>query len=276
MSGNSENRKRVFADVISVDAWHPSFENETRKADLCADVVFGIARVGGEEESPVRFRLSIKRAEVVIVIPETEPVRVEKSSVVRSAPPVPQGTVKSRSAVDVKARGKIGSSLAASSAGINASASTEFGAESGVEATHVVESENALLQMIVTSSTTVEGYYRWAIESANGKPLLGRPWDSNEPRLRLVDQRRGSKDALAPIVRLEVRCRREDLVITDLELKDGSLWASIKRQAGFKNKMAAAESYIRDRLTKEGLEVRHFSDKFGVLTLGNVIAEESN
>ena len=46
-------------------------------ADLHADVVFGVARVGGEADSPVRFRLSIKRAGIIVLIPESEPVRLK-------------------------------------------------------------------------------------------------------------------------------------------------------------------------------------------------------
>jgi hypothetical protein len=47
---------------------------------------FGVARVGGEADSPVRFRLSIKRAEIIVLIPESEPVRVDKRSVSRDSP----------------------------------------------------------------------------------------------------------------------------------------------------------------------------------------------
>ena len=64
MNSNSDNRKRAFADVVTVDAWHGSFLEGHAKVDLHVDVVFGTARVGGESQSPVRFRLSAKRAEV--------------------------------------------------------------------------------------------------------------------------------------------------------------------------------------------------------------------
>jgi hypothetical protein len=86
MPGNSENRRRVFADVVTVDAWHMDFSNEHGKADLHADVVFDTARIGAETESKIRFRLSLKRAEVVVIIPETEPVTVDKGSISRDTP----------------------------------------------------------------------------------------------------------------------------------------------------------------------------------------------
>jgi hypothetical protein len=37
--------------------------------------------------------------------------------------------------------------------------------------------------------------------------------------------------------------------------------------------MAAAESYIRDHLSQEGLEVRNVEDIFGTVTLGSATAE---
>jgi hypothetical protein len=81
MSDNSENRRRALAEVVSVDAWHEQFGHGVPKVDLHVDVVFENGRVGAEKESPVRFRLSVRQAEVVILIPELEPASVDKKSV---------------------------------------------------------------------------------------------------------------------------------------------------------------------------------------------------
>src|SRR5205823_1663756 len=91
MVTNSSNRRRAFAEIVSLDAWHEPFSEASSKVDLHADVVFETARVGGEDDSPVRFRLSMRRAEVVIVIPEWEPVGVDKASVSRDNPPPAKG-----------------------------------------------------------------------------------------------------------------------------------------------------------------------------------------
>lgn len=53
------------------------------------------------------------------------------------------------------------------------------------------------------------------------------------------------------------------------------MWSAIQQSAGFGNKMAAAESYIRDRLVEVGLEFQNFDDPFGELTLASVTAKES-
>ncbi len=86
MSNSSENRKRAFADVVTIDAWHDTFSESVSTVDLHADVVFGTARVGGDAQSPVRFRLSVRRAEIIVIIPDSEPVSVDRKSVSRDTP----------------------------------------------------------------------------------------------------------------------------------------------------------------------------------------------
>ena len=65
-----DNRKRALADVVTVDAWHAEFSNDAPRVDLHIDVVFGVGRIGGGESAGVRFRLSLRRAEVVVVAHE--------------------------------------------------------------------------------------------------------------------------------------------------------------------------------------------------------------
>ena len=77
MEGWERNRKRGLAEVVSIDAWHERFGESCDRADLHANVTFMTGRLGGEPESQVRFRLSLKRAEIVVVIPETEPLSVD-------------------------------------------------------------------------------------------------------------------------------------------------------------------------------------------------------
>jgi hypothetical protein len=90
--------------------------------------------------------------------------------------------------------------------------------------------------------------------------------------MKLVDQRKSPDAGIAPGVRVEIRCRREDLVISDLVLKDEAIWAALSSRVGFKNRLAAAEAYIRDRLASDGLEVGDMEELFSRLTLASVSA----
>lgn len=273
MSKNSDNRRRAFADVVTIEAWHDEFDDGHPKADLHTDVVFGTARVGGEPESPVRFRLSVRRAEVVVIIPELEPVSVDKASVSRDSPEL-EGRLTKVVEKKNQAHAKGSLSGAMARAGLRAEASAEVGAEASVSASEKLEVSATVQFVIVTQSKTSEGHYRWSVEPRASQVLKGRPWDPvNQPRLKLIDKRKDRSAGIPPAVRVEVRCRREDLDIDRLEIKDENLWETVKRRAGFQNRMAAAESYNRDRLLEEGLDVRNIGDMFGELTLGSAIAE---
>lgn len=276
MTKNSDNRKRAFADVVSIDAWHAPF-GKTETVDLHADVVFGEARVGGEEESAVRFRLKVKRAEVVVVIPETEPVGVVKSSVSRDAPEF-EARYHKTIARNRHTQAKAASQLNITPAQV--SPCVDVGAAAGASSTtdETIEISATVPLIMATMSKTPEGHYRWALKSIkDDQPLEGRPWDgTKQPRLKLVDLRKDRKSGLPPTVRLEVRCKREDLLIEDLTIKNETVWQAARQALGFENRMAAAESYIRDRLTEEGLEVLNLPDIFGQLTLASVTAEPSS
>jgi hypothetical protein len=103
-----------IADIIS------------HRLDLHADIVFGKGRVGGDTESPVRFRLSLRRAEIVVVVPPLEPISIDKKSVSRDAPKR-QGrlTEVMEKSARAHAAGKL--AISASPAGFPGSASVEAG-----------------------------------------------------------------------------------------------------------------------------------------------------
>lgn len=272
MNRNSNNRKRAFAEVVTVDAWHRPFSKKLGKVDLHADVVFGTARVGSEEQSQVRFRLAIKRAEIVVIVPPTEPVKIDKFSVCRDSPEMKGRLTQTTEKTKSLKRGITGK--AELNKGLRLGALLEGSGESKATTKSKIEIAAPFRLFSVTLSRTAEGDYRWKVESETEGPLNGRPWHpTKQPRLKLVDERADRDKGLAPVVRVEVRCKREDLVIDDIELKDKKLWNKLKQLAGFRNKMAAAESYIRDRLALEGLDVGDLKDKFGHLTLAHAEAE---
>ncbi|SEI15764.1 hypothetical protein [Tardiphaga sp. OK245] len=273
MRENSDNRKRAFADVVNIDAWHDSFSSSVSAVDLHADVVFGTARVGGDSQSPVRFRLSIKRAEVIVIIPDSEPLAIDRKSVSRDTPEL-EGQFSEL--IEHTSRSSAGGGISGSISlkEVKASASTALEGKANQSTFKKIELTGKIQLLLATQSKTSDGHYRWSIESQTNGILDGRPWDAvKQPRLKLIDQRKDRARGIPPTVRVEVRCKREDLVIRDLQIKDETLWESAKRRAGFKNKLAAAESYIREHLSKEGLEVRNIEDIFGSVTLASTTAE---
>lgn len=272
MSNNSENRRRALAEVVSLDAWHDEFSEEVSRVDLHVDVVFETGRVGGEPDSPVRFRLSIKQSDIVVIVPESEPVIVDKGSVSRDSPQFQTQVVESfERAASASVKTAVTGSLSSTSLG--ASLTAEGGGEVNIASNKRLEMTATLQVMIVTQAMTPDGNYRWSPRPSNGPVLQGRPWDAQRmPRMKIIDQRKDRTKGIPPAVRVEVRCRREDIVISEIIIKDETIWESVKRRAGFRNRMAAAEAYIRDRLVKEGLTIRNFGDAFGELTLASILA----
>jgi hypothetical protein len=268
-----DNRRRMFADVVSVDAWHDEFDYRKKRVDLHADVVFGTARLGGERESEITFRLSLRRAELVVIVPETEPVRIDRASISRDAPEMRVEKTMTRETT-VATKAKAATSISVSQSGTSASLSGGVEGEANAVEKEKLEASETLRLMLVTQSTDEDGHCRWAVTPQTREVLDGRPWNAiKEPRLTLVDQRRDRLQGLPPTVRVEVRCLREDLIIEDIQPKDPTLLEKVQAKAGFGNRLKAAEAYIRNRLLEEGLEVGEIADKFAGLTLASVIAE---
>ena len=273
--GGNDNRIRSFSDVVSIDAWHQDLNDKCSRADLHAHVVFGEAKLGGEQESPVRFRLSIRRAEIVVVISETEPLGVDPASVTRDLLNV-KGTRKViRSVARQKSvGGAVGVKVSAKGASGEVSAKAAVGAKSS--ASEVTTLSEQVSVHIITQSKTTDGFYRWIVAMQDGGALSGAPWDGTaKPRLTIVDQRTHKRSNIPPSLRVEVRCSREDLIIEDLELKDESKWNMLRNAHGAGRRIAAAEGYLLDQLTKVGLEVSNISDKFGTLVLASATASTS-
>jgi hypothetical protein len=273
MVRNTDNRRRAFADVVSIDAWHASFDGGKAIVDLHADVMFGTARLGGEPESPVRFRLSVKRAELVVIIPETEPVAVDPASVAREFP-IAKGK-KTETFQRTEGRHlKAGINLTLSRKGAAAEAGAKASAQQDQTTVQKWDLSTPVKGFKTLHSKTANGDYRWIITSYNATALEGSPWDATkEPRLKLIDKRGQTNKSLEPAVRLEVRCRVEDLEILDIHDKDEGRWKLISSAKGFKNRMAAATAFIRNKLAEEGLHVTNIEDQFGEITLANVTAE---
>lgn len=271
----ADNRARILGDVVSLDVWHQAFSNETPKVALHVDVAFRTSKVGAEAESPVRFELGLKKAELAIVLPEHEPAAIDPSSISRDTPKKERGTRKRKYAKhqSKKAKGKFGTQI--SPKGIKPKASAGVGFELGEVIEESAETRQKIETISVTQSKDTQGNYRWEIESESGTPLQGHPWNADSaPRLKIIDTRTDKDKGIAPVVRAAVRCLREDLDIKQIEAKDPKIFEQIMEKLGFRNRMAAAEAYIRQQLEKEGLYFSDISEKYSALELANVSAQE--
>lgn len=276
---NGLNRQRIFTEVVTIDAWHQEFSSRGMQVDLHADVVFGEGRIGGEADSPVRFRLQIKRAQLVLVVPETEPVKIDKNSVWRTGiaeqgkqtKTIAEQTRNERS-FNAGLGFKAGPSGIEGSVDVKASGQAQNTRDTQTKAT--IEQDYCAIDILCKPDGS--GSYLWEFRGKDGAPLRNRPFDPiKNPLLRLIDIRSQGSNSLPPSVRLELRCRREDLVIEDIVVKDGSLFDNLKKLAGHDPKMRAAEAYIRTKLRELGLTVGEIADPYAKLTLASTTATVS-
>jgi hypothetical protein len=270
---NRDNRRRALTDVVDVEAWHEPYSPAVRTAELHVDVTFGIGRVGGDSVSPIRFQLSLRRAEVVVVVPKVEPAKVLVHSVARSRPRVWGETIRTMAAnSDVSGKAEIGGALSPHTPRLAATAKGSA-SRSRQNTARVVEHADGAMRVV--QSRTEDGDYRWTVTALTGV-LDGKPWDASASSQMTIEDTRSNRGVgIAPAVRVQVRCRREDIKIDEIVLKDRRAWATIKRSLMFRNKIAAAEAAIRQLLIVEGLFAGEISDPYLVITLAEVSAEDA-
>ena len=131
-----------------------------------------------------------------------------------------------------------------------------------------------------TRSRSSDGNLSWTIACTDGaEGLEGMLWDArhDEPRFEFVDLRpiesrlRGERTGLHATRTVEVRCKREDLEIGDVELTDplGAKWAA--RLTNWRKTTKAAEAFIKYWLQQEGLRVGDIHEPFSDLVVGDLL-----
>ena len=262
------NNPRVFAETISLDVWRTEFSGDKAEADLHIEVGFFKGRLGGAEikDSPVRFRLSLKRAEVHVLRDTSKAIRIPASSLARL--PLTKSQMKTTSTSSTDMKGQAGASVSEKSAGV--SASGEVIAKSQI--TKKIEREEDVGEMHVTHRKLPgDGGYVFLIEPLNSSTLKGSPWEADDPRMKIRDTKSSRKRGDPPEVSVQLRCKREDLHIEDVQIKDPSI---MNGDFLSRNKTIAVEQYIKSEILKMGFACGDLSEPFAELILGDAVSVE--
>ncbi|WP_027681702.1 hypothetical protein [Rhizobium leguminosarum] len=269
------NRIRIFSELVSVDAWYPQFTASKSKVSLHADITFHTAHLGGEHDSPVNFTLDLRRAELRVIVPETEPIGFERASVARfdegaTATRKTKSTFKSKARLDAALGLAVGRNRLTSGA-----ASMSAGVGKDVQRTEEITAIEKLKKIVVTHSVDAEGNNRWHFKPAIVETLEGKPWTARNLKLmKLVDQRQAVDSRFEPTVRLELSCLREDLRIGEIRLRDQGLFAAAMSKVGGERRMQAAAAYIRNRIAEEGLPSPHMDNDHAQIILAELSAAQ--
>ncbi len=265
----NDNIKRCLKNVVSLDGWIGEFAGES-KADVHVDVVFRDAIFGDKPDNTVTFKLMLKRAEVFLIVGDDDPIKVLRSTIQRT---VSDKTIsrKQESTFEQSAEASAGARLFKS--GISGEASAKGGIKSSKKT--INSTEQAIKEYVVQHFTdgTIPA---WEIKRNDGKAMGGAPWNANhEPRLKVKRKpSAGTNEQLT--IKLELRCRRQDLVITDIKFidpKKKSLFNAGKFQT---QKLVAAEQVIKDELCDSGLlqNANLSKDAVTLLIADTIIFEE--
>jgi len=252
------NNPRGFAETVSIEAWRTPFDQTTGVADLHVDVVFGEGRIGSHK-TPVHFRMRLTRAEVRLVRDGLSVLRFKPETLARA----PMLSSEKSSTVKTKTRGRLAGALEATAQRVGVS----FKASGSAERTH----EDKMTSTVVVGAMefqhrVIEDGYAFSITPTVGAVLKGQPWDPDLPRVSIRDSGHPRGRDEPPEPRVEVRCRREDLVIEDIHFTD--------REEGFfsrldKAKQLAVEAYLRDQVLRLGVDVGDMSHPFTEILLAD-------
>lgn len=272
---NKNNQLRAIHELVTLDAWVEQVENSSRY-NLHVDVSFSQARMGGEEESQVRFRVMVMGCDVVAVVPNEQSLSVVKNSVARSKPS--KIKVSQTSEIEKSSGYSIKAAL-----GLKKSEASIGGKHSNSKnEAFKTQRDESVDAIQIRNSKSSDGYYSWQLQSTDRGPLIGSAWDAqNSPRLKIEDRRsfeqiaRDNTNRISPVVSVEIRCKREDIIISEIQHKDDTKQTMLQKRKNHSANLAAAEGVIKNIMLEEGLPVANISEIFSELNIADQIVELS-
>jgi len=254
---SNDNTHRSLKSLVSVNAWFEQDESDPRRFALRARVSFREERLGGDAETKVTFKLSVKRCDMVFIPPNGPAFTVDPKSVKIPKPLNPK-SVTMRGASETKGEGSGTLSLNPMNLIAGAKAKISHGRE---------RSEQAVSEQTIDwyheAWSTMDGNHAWSVDGRdlNDRRLAGPAIDdTGEPRLVLIDKRsdevreRDEDRQLPPMAAIKVSCLREDIDIYEISFKnpEDEKLAKSNRENKKKREMVARE-VLKEALIREGL-----------------------
>lgn len=262
----NENRIRVLAEALSIDAWHKPFRTDGGTSSAHVELSFHRGRLGGARRDwPFTFSISLKRA--LLTVQVEEPLQIDRSSINR--PKILSAAERSHTVTvreNVKANLGAGISLGK---GATFTAAAGAGAERSDAREEKVKQELPLI--IANPRPRGPSAYSWELVPGQSAFLLGQPWDpENEPRFHVKSLT--NLDSVEPAIKVTLSCSFEDLVIDDLKLKQDGIFERFKDAIQGRNNEAAAVQYLKIALANAELEIGEIDNRFSEILLADLIS----
>ncbi len=264
------NRARVFGDLLSIDAWHDPFISETGEASVYAEISFHEGRLGGDDEDvALTFKVTLRRALLTVNI--EHPLRFKRDSLPRDVPDsdaeltkiisAKSATEKSTS-IDVKTSMKM----------IALALKGENHRSNSISDDEILKIVKNIPRILVRSRPSNSQEYSWEMSPTYETHLQGQPWDPIEnPRMTVILPEK--KAPIDPVVKITVSCNREDILISDIKMKDENLQGRFTENVFREMNEKAAIHHIKLILSRADLEPGKLDNRFSKILLADVIAK---
>lgn len=248
------NNPRIFADVLSLESWRTNYDGTSGRADLYVQAGFYEARIS----SPcARFRMKLKNAEVHIAQDVAGLINIPSATITRPS----LGRPETRVAEETIKQARDGSARVNL---IDAGGKLSYSEDQerinrrewdhdGYSISWQVRRTNRVLSLVLAPGNDFD-------------TLSGSAFEADERRCILINTS-CNVSQLPPEVTVDVRCKAEDIVISDIEILQRSIVGI------WQNKEFVIRQYIRQEITKMGLRDFDPRDPFADVILGDVIPE---
>lgn len=264
------NNERIVQNLISLEAWHIPLEFNS-KSPLHVALSFSDARYSGDADTPIEFRVQLRRATLVIMCDEN--IKVPLSTRVREHPSRKR-TVKSSAGAGATLRHAEDRSLELSGGAENAlpkfnatkSLHQSQSIDQSADTRHEVEEEiTQTIQMIYQSAQTE---HRWECKPIYGKTLQGSAHGGASHLLELQPTVRKNLADLG--IRVLVRCKAEDFDISDISLKPSFMEKF--RGPDIDRRLRMAKEVIKQKLAEAELGDVSLDTNFSDVVLADIMA----
>ena len=265
----SDNRRRVLAEVMAIDAWHQPFRNDERTSSVHVDVSFQQGRLGGNDANmPFTFKIFLKRALLTITL--EAPLTLDRSTVARGIPVNGSDlsallNAKGRAMATKNTGGVVDPNTLSDALSHNTGASELDNTKNRLNVVQQIP------KILVSPKPRGASEYAWDLQPAYQEFLEGQPWHpAEEPRLYVNSLKKPL--LIDPSIRVTLSCAFEDIDISDLQPKKAGLLEKIRMVAQNDISNAAAIQYLKLTLRDLDLEVSDLDNRFSDLVVAEVFA----
>ena len=261
------NNKRIFSNLVAVEIDCDKITESNKETDLMLYMSFNEARLGGNPNDKVSFKVQVHKAECFIIVGEeiekNENIMIDKNSILRTNPSHEKEIEEGAGQSNQKIWG--GVLRLKKAVGLDINTSRTDSSQETIKKTYKAGSIN------YTYHPISKNQLGWILTpEAGSSNLQGSVWNGSQKMLKLIDKRIDPKHILAS-VKLIIECRRDDLRITNIKYSNPA--SRIKNLSTTKKSLAI--EVIKNTLIEYKLADKNsdISQDYAIIRLADILVE---